>query len=298
MNPNSVAEPKQILTNGERFGVVGGGNMTKALVFPLIEKGLLSPEQIVVSATTQATLASWRELGCATTTDNKLVTSTSDIVLWGVKPQMLSKAIPQSWNLTEERYSKCSSLHISVLAGITLETFKQRLQDKLEVLPRAPYKLRCIRTMPNIGASVGSGCVVFTPEPEVIDEDRQFMHDFFGPTGLYFEVPEYQMNAYSGLMGCGIGFMFPVIEGLSDGAVKMGIPRAASLKLAAQVMKGAGELLLAENRHPGELKDRVCSPGGSTICGVAALEENGVRNAFIKAVEASTKRGEELGQLK
>jgi pyrroline-5-carboxylate reductase len=211
---------------------------------------------------------------------------------------MLSKAIPAAWNLTAERYSKATSLHVSVLAGITLESFKQRLTERLEVLPNSPYNLRCIRTMPNIAASVDSGCVVFTPEPDCLDDDRKFVQNFFGPTGIFFEVPETQMNAYSGLMGCGIGFMFPVIEALSDGAVKMGIPRATSLKLAAQVMKGAGELLLAENIHPGALKDRVCSPGGSTICGVAALEENRVRNAFIKAVEASTKRGEELGKLK
>lgn len=92
--------------------------------------------------------------------------------------------------------------------------------------------------------------------------------------------------------------MFPILEGMADGAVKMGIPRAIALRLAAQTMKGAGELLLQEGKHPGALKDEVCSPGGSTIAGIAAMEQAGVRYAMISAIEQSTKRGEELGNLK
>jgi len=92
--------------------------------------------------------------------------------------------------------------------------------------------------------------------------------------------------------------MFPILEAMSDGAVKMGIPRARSLEIAAQVMKGAGELVLREKLHPGILKDAVCSPGGTTIAGVAELEKHGVRHGIISAIEAATKRGEELGKLK
>lgn len=287
-----------ILAEGERFGVVGGGNMSKALLFPLFDRGLLKPEQVSVSAKTESTLAPWKEYGCLTSTDNNKITSESDIVLWGVKPQVFSKAVTKGWNMsTAAKYTKGSSLHISVMAGITLETFTRKLKDAMEIPANNVYNLRTARTMPNIGSKVGCGVVVAALGENPQAMDKQVLDRFFKPLGLYFEVDEHLMNAYSSLFGCGIGYMFPVLEAMSDGAVKMGVPRAISLQIAAQTMKGAGELLLRENMHPGALKDTVCSPGGTTIAGIAELERHGVRNAFIAAIEASTKRSNELSKI-
>jgi pyrroline-5-carboxylate reductase len=129
-------------------------------------------------------------------------------------------------------------------------------------------------------------------------EHKELLSSLLSSVGLTFEVDESQINAYCGLFSSGIGFMFPIIEGLSDGAVKMGLPRDLSLQIAAQTMKGAAELILGQsnNQHPGTLKDSVCSPGGTTIAGISKLEKFGVRSAMIEAVEASTLRGVELGK--
>lgn len=129
------------------------------------------------------------------------------------------------------------------------------------------------------------------------DENKKELQKLLSSVGLCYEVPESEINAYCGLFSSGIGFMFPILEGLSDGAVKMGIPRDLSLQIAAQTMKGAAELILNDkNAHPGALKDSVCSPAGTTISGIAQIEKHGVRNALIQAIEAATTRGVELGK--
>jgi len=129
------------------------------------------------------------------------------------------------------------------------------------------------------------------------EADQKHLQELLSSVGLCYQVPESQINAYCGLFSSGIGFMFPILEGLSDGAVKMGIPRDLSLQIAAQTMKGAAELILDDKTsHPGVLKDSVCSPGGTTIAGIAQIEKHGVRNALIEAIGAATTRGEELGR--
>ena len=128
---------------------------------------------------------------------------------------------------------------------------------------------------------------------------RTLIAELLTSNGIAYEVPETHINAYCGLFSSGIGFMFVILEAMSDGAVSMGIPRDLSLKIAAQTMKGAAEIVLTdENIHPAILKDSVCSPGGTTIAGVAEMERFGVRNGVISAIVAATRKGEELGKLK
>ncbi|CAL8138198.1 unnamed protein product [Orchesella dallaii] len=277
----------------EVVGFIGAGNMAKAIAFSLLKKGILTPENVLASAKTQTNIKDWEALQCETTLNNEDLLQKADIIIWAVKPQMFPGVINSLKKVVEGGSVTCRTvMHVSVMAGITLTNFSAQIQS----VTGEEGSSRCFRTMPNIGLEVNCGVTVFSGPADTTDAERNLLNNIFKPIGLFYEVPEGQINAYGGLFGSGIGFMFPIIEALSDGAVKVGIPRNISLEIAAQVMKGAGELILQKKKHPGAMKDAVCSPGGTTIAGIAALENGGVRSAVIKAVEAATLRGEELGK--
>jgi len=270
--------PTQIL------GLIGGGNMSKAIMFTLFKQGIVNPNNVIVTAKTQATLDIWKAEGCEVSLDPNQVLERANIVLWAVKPQVFPLVLA-----TISKTPKPKTLHISMMAGVSLEDFCL----SLKIAPEG----RFIRIMPNLGHQVSCGVVVYTCHSGCIPDDKRVIESMFMPIGLCHEVQDAQINAYCALSGSGVGFMFPIMEALSDGAVKMGIPRVISMEIAAQVMKAAGEMYLRNKIHPAAMKDMVCSPGGTTIAGIAELEKGGVRSTVISAVEAATKRGTELGQL-
>lgn len=291
-NANTNA-PKQILNPDQILGIIGGGEMARSIFFPLFRIGILDPSKVSVSGgTSLSRLQPWANFGCKTVLSNAQILRAANVVIWAVKPQIFRQVVLGAGEELGNESISQNILHISVLAGVTLEELCLTLKTL-----NGSGGVRVSRVMPNIGLRVKAGCAVYSMSLSCIKSDNDFVSSIFSSTGLCFEVQEPQINAFTALFGCGIAFMFPVLEAMSDGAVKMGIPRDVSLRIAAQTMKGAAELVLQENAHPALLKDAVCSSGGSTIAGIAALEKGGVRSTFIGAIEASTARGFELGRL-
>lgn len=184
-----------------------------------------------------------------------------------------------------------SKLFVSVLAGIPL----QQLQNVLGPLEE---NARIIRVMPNTPMLVGEGCTAFCPGAKATPHDIDLVKTVLEVSGVCKQVPESMINAIGALAGSGPAFIYLVIEALADAGVKQGIPRQMAIEMAAQTTLGAAKMVLATGRHTAVLRDEVCSPGGTTITGVHALESGGVRASLINAVEAATKRSQELGEKK
>jgi pyrroline-5-carboxylate reductase len=178
-------------------------------------------------------------------------------------------------------------LLVSVAAGVSL----QAIGDRLGV-PGA----RLVRVMPNTPCLVGASASAYCPSAGATPEDCRLVDRLFNAVGRAVPVPEKLLDAVTGLSGSGPAFVFVIIEALSDGGVRMGLPRDLATQLAAQTVLGSAKLLLESGLHPGVLKDMVASPAGTTIAGLHALERGGLRAALIDAVEAATRRSAELGK--
>lgn len=180
-------------------------------------------------------------------------------------------------------------LFVSILAG----TSKSKIYDDFGI---SPPQLRVVRMMPNTPVQVGEGCcaVEINTSTEDQSNDARFINFLMGHLGTSEIVPPEQFNALGALSGSGPAYIFTVIDALADGAVKQGIPRQLAIKFASQTVCGAAKTQLVTGKHPGVLKDEVCSPGGTTICAIHELEKGGLRATFINAIEAATKRAQEL----
>lgn len=263
-----------------KVGFIGGGNMASAIGAGLIHKDILNPNNVWVSGRTERTHGFWRDLGVHPTLNNNEVVNNCDIIFLAVKPHMLDDAL----NTVEIKMP--DKLFISVLAGVSLET----LHTKLSAVATSP---RIIRAMPNTPMMVGEGITVYCSKNAEL-KDLELINTLFSYIGMSQSVPESLINAISGLTGCGPAFAYLIIEALADGGVRMGVPRPLATKFAAQVLVGAGKMVLETGRHPGQLKDEVCSPGGTSIAGVHAMEAGGVRGSMMNAVEASVNKTNEL----
>src|SRR5205807_6670554 len=155
---------------------------------------------------------------------------------------------------------------------------------------------RLIRVMPNTPCLVGASASAYTPGESATAEDTALVDRLLNAVGRAFRLPEHLLDAVTGLSGSGPAFVYVMIEALSDGGVRMGLPRDVATVLAAQTVLGSAKMVLETGQHPGVLKDMVASPGGTTIAGLHALERGGLRAAFMDAVEAATKRATELGK--
>ena len=212
------------------------------------------------------------------TADNQATVSVSEILLLAIKPQVFVQAIA---SITPNPHSTV----ISILAGVTL--------DKLEqAFPQQPV----IRVMPNTPATVGVGMTAIASGTKAQEQHIQQAKSIFTAVGEVVEVPESSMDAVTGLSGSGPAFVALAIEALADGGVASGLPRAIALQLATQTVLGTATLVKETEIHPGVLKDRVTSPGGTTIAGVAKLESLKFRSALIEAVKTATARSRELGK--
>ncbi len=264
------------------FGVIGGGMMGEALIARLIDQGIFSPGSVLVSDPQAAR----REVlhhsyGVQTTDSNQAVIDAAESVLLAIKPQMLTAVAA---NLKHPARQK-PPLLLSILAGVTLARLEQEFPD-----------WAVVRAMPNTPAMVGAGVTALAAGEGVSDTQRQQARTIFASVGTVIDVPEYQMDAVTAVSGSGPGYMALVVEALADGGVAVGLPRAVALELAIATLRGTGELLHQGDLHPAVLKDRVTSPGGTTIAGIAALEAGGLRSALMGAVRAAYLRSRELGK--
>jgi pyrroline-5-carboxylate reductase len=264
------------------LGVIGGGVMGEALLSRLIDQGVFGKDDILVSDPSGSRRQFLYETyGIQAVEDNEVVVQQSTVVLLAVKPQILPKVIGQ----LKDTISTARPLLLSILAGITLH----QLAESFVGWP-------IIRAMPNTPATVGAGVTALAAREDVTPQQMDQARQIFASVGDVVEVPEYQMDAVTSLSGSGPGYIALVIEALADGGVAAGLPRATAMQLAIQTVKGTAELLQQSGMHPGEMKDRVTSPGGTTIAGVAQLEAKGLRSALISAVQAACARSKELGQ--
>jgi pyrroline-5-carboxylate reductase len=254
--------------------------MGEALLSRLVVQRIYSPDQVLVSdpqAARREALA--QQYQVQVTSDNAAVVTSTEILLLAIKPQMFDAVV------AELPKASLAQTVISILAGVPL--------SRLEAaFPNQPV----VRAMPNTPATVGAGMTAITPGQHAQLVHRQQAQQIFRAVGEVVEVPEVLMDAVTGLSGSGPGYVAILIEALADGGVAAGLPRAIALQLALQTVRGTAELLQTTGMHPAELKDRVTSPGGTTIAGIARLEQSGFRAALIEAVCAAYHRSQELGQ--
>ena len=201
-------------------------------------------------------------------------------MILAVKPQYYFAVLKQiRYAVTPEH------VVISLAPGITIENMKERLGSDRRV----------VRAMPNTPALIGEGMTGLSFHREEFEPGEiEMVHRIFGAVGHYEDVEERLMNAVICASGSSPAFVYPFIEALADGAVKYGMPREQAYRFAAQAVAGAAKMVLETGEHPGMLKDRVCSPGGTTIAGIAALEDAGLRSAVLKACDACYERAEEI----
>ena len=272
------------MLTGKKIGIIGGGKMGGVLLQGMITHGLLAPSDIIVADVDANRLDELkRAYSIRVTQDAREAVKKSNIIILAVKPQFMDDVLNVIAALVTP-----AKLVISIAAGIPIEMFLKKLKKGVHV----------IRTMPNTPALVGEGVTALAAGPGVTEEDWAVAQQIFDAVGLTVVVQEGLMDAVTGLSGSGPAYGFTIIEALADGGVQMGLSREIALKLAAQTILGAAKLVLAGDKHPGQLKDMVTSPGGTTIAGLRALEAGKIRATLMEAVEAATLRAKELGRLK
>jgi pyrroline-5-carboxylate reductase len=265
-----------------QFGMIGGGVMGEALLARLLKQGLFAPSAVMVSEP----VASRRdylqqEYQVQVTADNAQAAIASDVLMLAIKPQIFTQ-------VTQELQAKQlleRPLVLSILAGVTLDALGAGF-------PGYPV----VRVMPNTPAIVGQGMTAIAPSDLVSPAQVELAKQIFAAVGEVVEVSESLMDAVTGLSGSGPAFVALMVEALADGGVASGLPRHIAQQLALQTVRGTAELLQDSGLHPAQLKDRVTSPGGTTIAGVATLEAHGFRSGVIEAVRAATNRSAELGK--
>lgn len=266
------------------FGFIGAGNMAETLLSGLIASDQAKPENITCSDVRPQRLQELKDrYGIGTTSDNRAVVQSSAIVIFAVKPQIMADVLQETAEVLD-----LSKLIISIAAGVPLAAI-QAVVDK---------DLRLIRAMPNLCVAVREGATAITAGPHAKPEDIDQAKAIFNAVGrCVFLKDNYLMDAVTGLSGSGPGYIFMIIEALTDAGVKMGLSRPEARELCTQTVLGAAKMLLASDAHPAELKDMVTSPGGTTIAGLHALEKGGLRAVLMDAIEAATLRSEELGKM-
>ena len=265
-----------------KFGFIGTGNMGAALAAAAV-KGVGGEHVLLANRTPEKALALAEQLGCGTAT-NAQVAAECDLIFLGVKPNMMAGLLQELQPVLASR--KTPYTLVSMAAGLTIA----RLQEM------AGTKAPIIRIMPNTPCQVGDGMILYVASPEVEQPVLEGFLQGMTPAGRFDALPESLMDAGSAVSGCGPAFVYLMIEALADGGVACGLPRQKAQDYAAQTLLGAGKMVLETGKHPGALKDAVCSPGGSTIQGVRALEENGFRTAAFEAVIAAYNKTKELGK--
>jgi pyrroline-5-carboxylate reductase len=262
------------------LGFLGSGKMATALARGWLAANLATPERLLASdPLPQARDSFIAETGVRAMADNRRVVAASDVLILAVKPQSMPALLSEIRGSLHPRH-----LVVSIAAGITL----RQLADGL-----GPER-RLIRVMPNTPCLVDASASAYAPADTASAEDVAMVDRLLNAVGRAFRVPETLLDVVTGLSGSGPAFVYVVIEALSDGGVRMGLPRDIATALAAQTVLGSAKMVLDMGLHPGALKDMVASPGGTTIAGLHALERGGLRAALMDAVEAATRRATEL----
>ncbi len=268
----------------KKIGFIGSGNMGEALISGLVLSKAAKPENIICSDVAEDRLEEIQnKYKVKTTTDNVEVAQKSELVIFATKPQILGSVLKETAGSLDK-----SKLIISIAAGVPLAAIAAGLHKEL----------RLIRVMPNICAFVKESATAIAAGEFASKDDVKLARAIFDSVGRTVFIQEnVLMDAFTGLSGSGPAYIFIIVDAMADAGVKMGLSRKDSLFLSTQTVLGAAKLLLESKEHPGQLKDRVASPGGTAIAGIHTLEQGGLRTTMINAIEAATKRSKELGDL-
>lgn len=265
----------------KRIAFIGAGNMGEALIKGLLAAGRVRPEQLIASDIRTDRLETIRKAyQVETLTNNAEAATKAQILILAVKPQVMAEVLIGLRGAVAEDH-----LLLSIAAGIRTGSIEGKF----------PYPARVIRVMPNTPALVLAGASAIAPGRHATDQDLETARQIFKTVGQVVQVEERLMDAVTGLSGSGPAYVFVVIEALVDAGVRMGLPRETATLLAAQTVLGAARMVLETGKHPASLKDMVASPGGTTVAGLHVLEQAGFRGTLTAAVEAATRRAQELG---
>lgn len=266
----------------EKIGVIGAGKIGSAIARGMIRAGLASKETVMLSDISDALLAAaTKELGIKATKNNSELCHFADIVILAVKPQIVDPVVREIAKKLGQ-----TKLLVSVAAGVPLA----RIESHLEAGGRV------VRVMPNIPCVVGAGAAGYASGAHATASDMEKVGAIFNSFGVGMPVEERYLDAVTGLSGSGPAYVFLFMEALADGGVQVGLSREVALKLAMQTVYGAARMALESGKHLAELKDEVASPGGTTIAGLYAMEQNGLRGTVMDAVVKATRRSQELGK--
>ncbi len=260
--------------------VVGGGQMGRALAGGMLSGGIIDQERIQIVDPDPASQGWWNQnhADVGVTADLAEGTKNADVVIFAIKPNILPKIAQQAARFWDGK------LVVSIAAGISLKNLCDWIGHR-----------RVVRVMPNTPCLVGEGASAYCGCDDVTEADKQAIESMLESVGVAVEVNESQMDAVTGLSGSGPAYVCLIIEALADGGVLKGLQRPLAMKLATQTVLGAAKLVAETGRHPGDLKDAVASPGGTTIAALKVLEQHGLRGALIEAVKAAADRSRELG---
>lgn len=264
----------------DTIGFLGAGQMARALAAGFVRTELVEANDIHAADPAQAALAGFAAAipGCHVSVDNAAVARSAEVVILAVKPNLVPKV------LKEIGEGIAGRLLVSIAAGVRLKNLQELV----------PSNTRLVRVMPNTPCLVGQAASAYSLGVGATANDGLLVERLFSAVGTAVAVEESLLDAVTGLSGSGPAYGFLMIEALADGGVAAGLSRSMALNLAAQTLKGAAEMVLSTGEHPGVLKDRVASPGGTTIAGLAALEQGAVRYALIAAVKAAAERSKQL----
>lgn len=262
------------------IGFIGGGNMASAIIGGILHAGLVPKEQIIATAKTDKTLRSLQErFGVRTSSSNPEAAKAADILFLAVKPHLFPEVAAELKGCIRP-----DTLLVSIAAGQSIPAIESLFGREI----------RLVRAMPNTPALVGEAMSALCPNRLVSETELAETVAIFESFGSCEVVPEPMMDTVIGVSGSSPAYVYLFIEAMADAAVADGMPRPMAYKFAAQSVLGAAKMILETGMHPGALKDAVCSPGGTTIEAVAALEEQGLRNAVIKAQRACVQKAKDM----
>ncbi len=264
-----------------KLGFIGAGNMASAILLGILNKKIIDSKDVYIFDTNTEKLNDFCNKNGTNAAKNGIdVALNSDIVLFAIKPNVCASVIE------ELKDSLKNKAVISIVAGWSMK----KLSDSLD------KSTRVLKIMPNTPCMVGEGMNVFDGSYTLNDEEIDFAKRIFNAVGKVEIVAPYLMDAVTAVSGSGPAYVYMFIEAMADGGVKAGLPRQIAYELAAQTVLGSAKMVIDTGRHPGELKDAVCSPAGTTIDAVAALEKAGFRAAVLDAVDACYNKSKEMGK--
>ncbi|SFJ31965.1 pyrroline-5-carboxylate reductase [Terrisporobacter glycolicus] len=265
----------------KKIGFIGAGNMGGAILGGILNSKIIDNNHIIASAKSDRTIEKIKnDYNVNVTKDSKEVVEFSDLIVIGVKPDIYDEILEEIKDLINDK------IIITIAAGKTIEAMEKIIGDDKKI----------VRTMPNTPSLVGEGMTSLSPNKNISEEELSFVKSIFDSLGKSEVVKEDLIHAVIGASGSSTAYAFMFIEAIADGAVRAGMPRDKAYTFASQGVLGAAKMVLDTGKHPGELKDMVCSPGGTTIEAVKVLEEEKFRGAVLKAIESCINKSIEMSK--